>query len=161
MTRYALLSAALLLAACDTPTAPRTPATAETLSAQVIRNVHFESQAFAINDCNGDFIQVDAKFHILTAVTFDAAGGYHVTLHDNISGKGTNLATGAEYVISQEDNNQYTVGNGADEQSIFVHFNMIGKGAVPNEVLQANFHITITPDGDVSSFHDHFMIKCG
>lgn len=90
MTRYALLSAALLLAACDTPTAPRTPATAETLSAQVIRNVHFESQAFAINDCNGDFIQVDAKFHILTAVTFDAAGGYHVTLHDNISGKGTN-----------------------------------------------------------------------
>ena len=160
MRRYALLSAALLLAACDTPTAPRRPAVPEALSAQVIRNVRFERQTIAINDCNGEVIAVDATFHVLTAVTFDGAGGYHVKIHNNISGEGINQVTGAEYVISQEYNDQYTVGGGADEQSIILHFNMIGKGAVPNEVLQANFHITFTPDGDVSSYHDNFRIKC-
>ena len=160
MTRYALLSAALLLAACDTPTAPRTPATAEALSAEVIGSAHFERQAIVINDCNGDIFEIDAKFHFLTAVTYDGAGGYHVTLHSNISGKGTNLATGAVYVISQEENNVYTVGNGADEQTHVLQFNMIGQGAVPDEVLLANFHITFTPDGGVSGYHDNFMIKC-
>jgi len=160
MTRYTLLSAALLLAACDTPTAPRTPVAAEALSAQVIRNVHFERQTIAINDCNGEIIDVEAKFHLLTAVTFDGAGGYHVTIHNNISGQGTNQVTGAEYGISQEYNNEYTVGNGADEQTTVLHFDLIGKGSVANEVLQADFHITFTPDFGVSAYHDNFRIKC-
>ena len=160
MTRYALLSAAMLLAACDTPTAPRTPAPADAVSAAIIRNVRFETFAGAINDCNGEVILVDAKFHLLTAVTYDGAGGYHVTIHNNISGQATNQVTGAEYVISQEYNNEYTVGNGADEQTTVLHFNLIGKGSVPNEVLQSDFHITFTPDGDVTAYHDNFRIKC-
>ena len=160
MTRYALLSAAMLLAACDTPTAPRTPAPADAVSAAIIRNVRFETFAGAINDCNGEVILVDAKFHLLTAVTYDATGGYHVTIHNNISGQGTNEVTGAEYVISQEYNNEYTVGNGADEQTTVLHFNLIGKGSVPNEVLQSDFHVTFTPDGGVSAYHDNFRLKC-
>jgi hypothetical protein len=160
MTRYALLTAALLLAACDTPTAPRAPAPADAVSAAIIRNTRFERFAGAINDCNGEVILVDAKFHLLTAVTSDRAGGYHVTIHNNISGQGTNQVTGAEYVISQEYNDEYTVGNGADEETTVLHFNMIGKGSVPNEVLQADFHITFTPDGDVTAYHDNFRLKC-
>ena len=160
MTRYALLTAALLATACDSPTAPRTP---EPLapSAEVVRNVRFERQTVAINDCNGETIAVEATFHVLTSVTYDATGTYHVMIHRNIQGTGTNLVTGTEYVISQVENNSYTVGAGADEQTSILQFDMISKGGAPNETLLATFHYTITPDGELTSWHDGFMIKCG
>lgn len=160
MIRHALLGAVLLAAGCDSPTAPRDPA-AVMPGAEVVRNVRFERQTFAISDCTGEMIAVDATFHVLVAVTYDAAGGYHVAIHRNIEGKGTNLATGAEYVVSQVENNDYSVDRGADEQTSIVHFNLRGLGRAPDEVLQATFHFTITPDGDITSWHDGFMIRCG
>jgi hypothetical protein len=160
MVRHILLGAVLFAAACDTPTSPRDPAPLAP-SAEVWRNVRFERQTFAISDCTGEFIAVEATFHVLTAVTYDAAGGYHVTIHRNIQGTGTNLATGAKYIVSQVENNVYSVDRGADEQTSIVRFNLVGQGGAPDELVQATFHITITPDGDVTAWHDSFTIKCG
>jgi hypothetical protein len=149
----------MLVAACDAPTSPRTSAIARP-SAEMLRNDRFERQAIAINDCTGEIIAIDATFHLITSVTYDEAGGYHVKIHRNVTGTAVNLGTGAEYVVSEEDNNQYTVGNGASEQTSIMHFDLVSKGRAPNEVAEANFHITITPDGDVATFHDSFRIDC-
>lgn len=161
MKRYVLLGATTLLAAaCDTPTAPRMPAASAAASAAVVRNDRFERHTFAISRCNGDRVEVDVTFHVLTAVTFDQAGGSHVKLHRNVSGQGTNPVTGDEYVVSQVRNEHFDLGPGATEHTTIFRFTLMGKGQVPNESVHSNFHFTITPDGDVSSNHNNFMIKC-
>lgn len=159
MKTQILVAAAMLVAGCDAPTSPRTSAVAGP-SAEMLRNDRFERETFAINDCNGEIIAIDATFHLVTSVTFDEAGGYHVKIHRNITGTAVNQATGVEYVVSEEDNNQYTVGNGASEQTSIVHFNLVSKGSAPNEVAEGNFHLTITPDGDLATYHDSFRIDC-
>ena len=160
MRRNAMLAIAVLLAACEAPTSPVTSG-ALAPSAEVIRNDRFETRSVAINDCNGEIIAIDATFHLVTSVTNDGAGGYHVKIHRNVSGTGVNQATGVEYVVSEEDNNQYTVGGGADEQTSIVHFNLVSKGNAPNEVAEVTFHLTITPDGELATYHDGFRIDCG
>lgn len=159
MKRVALLVAAALLAACDSTTSPTNAATPGP-TAQVIRNVRFERQTFAGNDCTGAVVAVDVTFHVVLAVTSDAAGGFHLAFHRNIEGTGVNAATGTQYVVTQEDHNEFNVAQGV-EQTVLTHFNLISKGSAPNEVAQILFHITITPDGNVSSFHDSFRIQCG
>jgi hypothetical protein len=158
MRRHALLAAAMLLAACDAPTSPRGEIAAP--SAQVVRNSRSERLSLAINDCTGELIAFDATFHVVAAVTFDAAGGYHVKFHRNISGTAVNTVTGTEYVIMEEDNNEYTVGQGADEQTSVSHFNLISKGSAPNEVAQVMFHFTIAPDGTLTTYHDNVRFDC-
>jgi hypothetical protein len=160
MRRNAMLALAVLLAACEAPTSPMT-GTALGPSAQVIRNDHFETQTVAINDCNGEIIAIDATIHLVTSVTNDGAGGYHVKIHRNVSGSGVNEATGVEYVVSEEDNNEYSVSAGASEQTSIVHFNLVSKGNAPNEVAEVTFHLTITPDGDLVTYHDGTRIDCG
>ena len=41
-----------------------------------------------------------------------------------------------------------------------MHFNLVSKGSAPNEVAEGNFHLTITPDGDLATYHDSFRIDC-
>lgn len=159
MKRLVLLGAAMLVAACDAPTSPTNAATSGP-TAQVVRNVRFERQTFAGNDCTGEVIAVDATFHVVLAVTSDAAGGFHVAFHRNVQGTGVNATTGTQYIVTQEDHNEFNVAQGV-EQTVLTHFNLISKGSAPNEVAQILFHITITPDGNVSSFHDSFRIQCG
>jgi hypothetical protein len=159
MKRHSLLAAAMLLAACDAPMSPRGDVAAP--SPRVVRNDRFERMTVAINDCTGEAIAVDATFHIVSSVTFDAAGGYHVMFHRNLTGTAVNSATGVEYVVSQVDNNEYTVGPGADEQTSVTHFNLISKGSAPNEVAQVTFHFTITPDGTLTAWHDNARFDCG
>jgi hypothetical protein len=160
MTRYALFIAALAVAGCETATAPRSIAP-DAPAAAVVRNDRFERVTLAGNDCTGEVVAIDATFHLVTAVTYDATGAYHVTIHRNVEGTGVNEATGVEYVVSEADNNQYTVGAGATEQTSIMHFNLVSKGAAPNEVAQVMFHLTITPDGDLSTYHDSFRFDCG
>ena len=160
MKILALLGVAALAIACDSPTSPRAPVRAPTtLSNAVLTNDRFESAAFAFDDCNGGIVNLTATFHDLFALTFDGAGGVHVKSHENVNGQGSNSVTGVNYVAVQDINDSFNLTAGQEETFTF-HFNLIAKGNTPNEVVQEDFHITVTPNGDVSSFHDHFRVVC-
>jgi hypothetical protein len=160
MTRHALLAATILLAACDAPVAPNARTAPRAPSTAIVRNDRFEREAFTIDGCNGAPVAVDATFHEIVAVTFDQAGGYHVVIHRNIEGTGVSLYTGAEYVVSQVNNDSYTVGRGADEETRLVNFTLVSKGSEPNEVVEGRYHLTLTPDGEASSYHEGFVARC-
>jgi hypothetical protein len=163
MKRLALLGVAAVVIACDAAQAPTAPTARlfapATPSAAVISNDHFEALTFAPNNCNGDVIMMQAKWHIISAATFDGAGGAHLKFHINVQGQGTEPVSGTIYVANETINDELNLSFGVEETSP-VHYNLIAKGTAPNQVLEADFHITITPNGDVTSYHNNFRIMC-
>jgi len=151
-----------LVAACDTPTQPArsiTPRGVGAPNAVVVQNDKVQSVAFAISDCTGAVIAVDATFHFVTAFTISSSGTYHLMEHTNATAKGTDPATGTDYVVNQTENLELNLAAGGEDTSM-LHFNLISRGSAPNEVLQANLHTTITPNGEITSSVDNFSIKC-
>lgn len=160
MKTLALLGVAAIAIACDSPTSPRAPLKVPTTTSAAVQfNDRFETVTSVFAFCNDGFITVTAKIHDLFAVTLDAAGGFHLVIHHNFQGVGSNPVTGVNYVATRSEN--FVVNTAAGfEQTFTVHYNLIAKGRAPNQVLQADFHITITPNGDISSFHNNFRLMC-
>jgi hypothetical protein len=159
MKMLALLAFAAGIVACDqTPTAPAR-LVATTPRAAVIVNDHSEYVSGSFNYCDGSVVTVAFKFHEVIALTFDGAGGGHFKDHFNVQGQGSDAATGVDYVSNDvgniEDNYKF-----GEELTYTEHYNLIAKGNAPNADLFTDFHITITPNGDVTSFHDAFRVRC-
>jgi hypothetical protein len=155
MKSLTLLGAVAFFAACEAPTAPTVPTSGP--NAAVLQNDRTETAAFAFNNCSGEVIAGTATFHDVFAITTTPSGTFHLKVHENASFEGSSGTT--EYVASQEINETENLAAG-EEITEVIHFNLVSKGSAPNEVLQESFHITITPDGDVTSSHDNFFIKC-
>jgi hypothetical protein len=112
-------------------------------------------------DACGNPVELTGQLHDLFHVTFDGAGGAHFDGHDNPQGlTGTDVA-GNKYqgtgVTRQDDN--FTAGTTFNETFVN-NFRMIGQGQAPNYDVHENFHVTVNPDGTVTSFHDNFSITC-
>ena len=159
MKILALLGVAALAIACDSPTSPRAPLKAPTtLSNAVLANDRFESVVTVFDGCNGEIVTLDANFHFVFGVTSDGAGGFHVTEHENVQGQGSS-STGVNYVLAFANDAELNL-VAAEEETITETFALISKGNTPNQEFQVDEHITITPNGDVSSFHDNFRFTC-
>ena len=146
-------------AACDAATAPPfDPARRVAApSADAVGNDRYELPIAAFNECSGETIEGIATFHDVYALRTTPSGVFHVVAHDNVEFEGRTATT--EYVGSQEDNATETVAAGytINEES---HFTLVSKGSAPNVILQFSYHITVTPDGEVTSYRDNFTIKC-
>jgi hypothetical protein len=155
----AFLAIAAGIVACDqTPTSTIRPVPTN-LQAAVIVNDHSEAVSGSFNYCDGSVVIVAFKFHEVFALTFDGAGGGHFKQHFNEQGQGSDAATGVNYVSNDVGNleDNYKFGETATYTE---HYNLIAKGNAPNADLFTDFHITITPNGDVSSYHDAFRVRC-
>ena len=162
MKSLPLLAVAAGLLACDAshaPTAPNALSAPTAASSAVIVNERVERATVAPSNCGGTTIFLQAEWHTLFALTFDGAGGVHAKFHINVQGQGSDPATGVDYVANQTENDELNLKVGVEE-TFTLHYNLIAKGQAPNALLMEDFHITITPNGDVSSFHDHFRIVC-
>lgn len=158
---FAILSlmAAVLALGCDaSPTQPA--ATPDGLSPAVIFNEQFRNISFtAISDCTGEVIDITVTFHEVDAVTEDGAGGVHVDSHFNLHFTGTGETTGAQYLGSESFRDIFNtqVGN---EETFEDTFTLIGHGGAPNEVLTGLFHITVNPDGTVTTEFERPHLRC-
>ena len=159
MKTLALLAMAATVVACDaTPTAPDSRLTPTGINAAVVVNDRTEFVYVTVNNCDGTPVALELTLHNVFSLTPDAAGGFHVKFHQNAQGQGT-AATGVKYVLNDTYNDQFTVQAGEEETFTF-HRNLISQGGAPNAILFETFHFTITPNGDVTSFHDNFRIEC-
>ena len=162
MKYLAILGVAAFAIACDSPTSPSTAASvapASRVANAVITNDKFESVTGAPNNCDGSFLVLTATWHTLFAITFDGAGGFHVKQHVNVQGQGSDAATGVDYVVTDVANSEFN-GSFGFENTYTESYNLIAKGKAPNALIQIDYHITVTPNGDVSSYHDNFRIVC-
>jgi hypothetical protein len=150
------LAIGALGAGCDgVPTEPDDRASLAVLTNEQNRDVN----DIAINDCTGEQIPITGHEHLVSSVTQEGVGTFHVGFHADLILKGTSLLTGASYIVNQTVDEHVTVAAGF-EDTFVLPFILVGKGGVPNEVLLATFHITVRPDGTVTSLIDNLRIKC-
>jgi hypothetical protein len=157
-----LNSVALFLSLCAVVAcseSPVAPSAAPGISNAAVVNEHFEMATFNFNYCTGGSVVFLMKWHEVFGLTFDHAGGVHFKQHFNLQGQGTDPVTGVSYVSNDVGHYETNLKLG-EEDTYTEHYNLIAKGSAPNSYLLADFHLTITPDGAVTSFHDNFRIVC-
>ena len=112
------------------------------------------------NDGAGELVQLTGTLHVLTHVTIDDQGGLHVKQHFQPQGvSGVGLTTGDKYQGTGVTQDQFNATAGLEQTSIN-NFRIIGQGPDNNLLVHATFHVTITPNGDVTTIVDNFSVEC-
>ncbi len=128
--------------------------------AAVIVNEELPISILIPNDCTGDIISSSTTIHQVLAITDDGAGGFHVKTHLNTQdGSAVGLPSGLKYEVRNSNNFEMNVKAG-QEQTFTMTFKLISQGGADNLVVKGVFHITINPDGTVTSFVDTFTTEC-
>lgn len=108
----------------------------------------------------GEFVELTGNLHDLFSVTLDSGGGVHVSLLDNPQGvSGYGMITGAKYQATGETRDGFNSVVGFEETYVN-NFKIIGQGPGNNFLIHENFHITVNPDGTVTSYHDNYSVEC-
>jgi hypothetical protein len=110
----------------------------------------------------GENVALSGNLHDLFHVTFDGNGGFHLDASDNPQGvSGVGLTTGDKY--QGTGITRFDTTNTAGGTSVFTfvnNFRIVGSGPGNNFLVHENMHVTVNPDGTVTSFHDNFSITC-
>jgi hypothetical protein len=108
----------------------------------------------------GEYVQLSGSLHILFVTTIDAQGGFHAEFLFQPQGiSGTGISTGAKYQATGETSGTFN-GKVGFEQTFVNNFKIIGQGPGNNFLVRETLHITVNPDGTVTSFVDNFSVKC-
>jgi hypothetical protein len=104
------------------------------------------------NEYTGEFVSGVVSVKTTIHETIDASGGYHFHIHDVFNGRVVGETSGIQYVGPQTDHESFHVSsNGALEDTFTLNFRFISRGSADNIQTYLLFHITITPNGDVTS----------
>lgn len=158
------LALGLLLAGCQTAPAPMADPDGPALAAQVYQFKSVELRIpseFTGTSCDGQPLTgsgyVSLNYHFL----LDAQGQSHVegiVIWSGIKGQD---ASGTRYTGNgtSQSINEFSAG-AANVVNGTYHFNFISAGAAGNPVVYADFHTTITPDGEIATTFDNFRTEC-
>jgi len=140
-----------------------------TVFAAEVFNFHVPVSGVLTDGCTGNLQNFTGNFHGLLTETESRNGGFHVhltsnlddfRLYDTVTGLtcvGVNNTAGAFPEPGFEFN---TAPGAATEYTAAAHGAAICPGPNNNGSFQYVVHVTVTPDGDVSTFVDHFMSRC-
>jgi hypothetical protein len=136
--------------------------TASTVTTSTIFPISTTTFVPCANGGAGEDVALSGNLHDLLSVTFDGSGGYHLTASDNPQGvTGIGLTTGAFYQgTGVTRSNADSTAGGTNVFTFVDNFRIIGHGSASNLLVHENFHLTVNPDGTVTSSHDDFSITC-
>ena len=110
----------------------------------------------------GEFIEVSGFLHVLSSLTVDKNGGFHVSEQFNPQGvTGFGLTTGDKYNaigLTREDFS--TTSSGVVQVTFINRFDMVGQGPGNNFSVHETAHTTVLPDGTVTVSFDNFSATC-
>lgn len=113
------------------------------------------------NNCTGEFVSGVVNVKSTTHFTADTNGGFHATIHDVFNGRAVGETSGINYVGPQTDHESFHASSsGALEDTFTLNFRFISQGSADNILTHVLFHITITPNGDVTSEIDNITDTC-
>src|SRR5688500_10623255 len=107
----------------------------------------------------GEYVDLTGEFKSTFHVTYLPDGTFNWSEHYTYKGWGIGRTTGDRYRWNGEENYSYheTVGlvNTHISKSKFT-----SPGRGNNYTLWLNYHITVNPDGTVTSYHDGWTVEC-
>jgi hypothetical protein len=154
-----LLLGLLLLGCASDPTAPSTrPAFTGAAFASSERTQLVDVLAFSF--CTEEFIPLTGTFHEIFSFTETATGVVKLRIFFRIHAVGTSPTAGKPMVINLFDTfiipDLDSFFEGTD-QSRYV---LVTRGSGANEVVRFKYHLTINPNGTVTSSFEEFTISC-
>jgi hypothetical protein len=127
-------------------------------------NQQFPLAGFQVDvPCTGDTITfTQGSLHDLFSLTVNGSH-YSFTTHDQPSNlKGTDAA-GRSYegvgITREHDAGSFV--NGQAVSTFVNNFYMVGKAGAPSLKTHETFHVTFTPSGNITAFHDRLRVTCG
>jgi hypothetical protein len=138
-------------AALAAPVAAKASATTE--------RVPFDADVIA---CNGDVIHISGTLLSVFTETATPSGGFVVSSHFQPQGiKGVDLTSGTKYVATGLTRDIVVVSPAGGTTETFVNrFHIQATGGAESFIVSETFHITVTPNGDVTAFLDNFSSTC-
>lgn len=134
-------------------------APAETFTASTKFQVDIAVFVPCANGGVGEDVLLSGTLHDLFHVTIND-NSLHVKFHDQPQGiTGTGLTTGLKYQATGVTQEEFNTSFGLTDTFVN-NFRIIGQGPGNNFLVHDNVHITINPNGTVTSFHDNFRIDC-
>ena len=114
------------------------------------------------SQCTGEYIFFSGTLHVVYRETVDGSGGLHVGVHENYSDvPGVGLTSGAVYHAAGTLNEQFNFNSGgATTVTEGEHVSYVTSGGGNNLEVHLLFHLTINPDGTLTSYVDTFSIRC-
>jgi hypothetical protein len=103
------------------------------------------------NSCTGEVVSGVVSVKTTVHMTEDANGGIHAHFHDVFNGRAVGETSGNQYVGPQTDHDSFSVTSGGTlEETFTTDFRFLSRGSADNILTHILFHITMTPDGDVT-----------
>jgi len=111
----------------------------------------------------GEFVALSGDLHVL----------FHVTINGNIiqlssqaqpqGVSGLDQSSGDKYQgtgVTRFDFTASLDGSSAFQDTFVNNFRIIGQGPGNNLLVHQTFHVTVTPNGDLTAFVDNFSVDC-
>lgn len=134
------------------------PETAKEMPGATIFEMPYSTSGFL---CNGEFLELEGTWKIVTNLVFAADGSIHLTENWSIKASGIG-SFGNEYKLNYSDNfhvNQAFFGFPFNVTNAF-NFNIIGKGSAPNLKQQAVIHTTVNANGEITADFEKGQFTC-
>lgn len=177
MPRYLVLalSFAGAIAACSdadrSPTAP--PPSLVSTGGQGLGNDPDRIRVFdhrtdpftaAAAGCISEPVVLTGTVHYLLHAQDNPGERVHFTLHTNLQGvSGVGQVTGTRYRLSQEHNVTYNYSfleTSQFETNQIFRYRLVGQGPDNNFWINISFHLTVTPDGRITSTSTRAEARC-
>ena len=135
-------------------------------AAEVVQNTRVPTTIGVFVPCAnggaGEFVVLSGDLHVLSTVTNDGAGGFHVGGHFQPMGiTGTGLITGDKYQATGVTRYDFNVKPPFPSENTYVNnYRMIGQGPGNNFLVHATAHVTVNANGDVTATVNNYSTTC-
>jgi hypothetical protein len=110
---------------------------------------------------NTEEVAYEGICHVLSLLTFDQNGGFHVEVHTNCHMEAVGLTSGRRYVVNEGDSYSYNEpGPLPSEVTQLTSWRAISQGPDDNLLLRGQLHFTVNGRGEVTVFFGNFTTDC-
>jgi hypothetical protein len=135
--------------------------TALPMQAAVTTNVSVPITLVVDIPCAGELVVLNGPLHILSTLTFDRAGGFHMVAHFQPQGiRGLGQLSGTKYHATGITEFQTNAKAVPFETSFVNNFKIIGQGPGNNLLIHENFHLTVNANGRLTALIDNSSSEC-